>query len=1265
MSENLRPSLGSLLPAIVLAKDSTALGAPLRAFLEALELELDALHAATRALEDDHFVERASPEALSLLAELLGVRLLGPDPATNRALVAQSVGWRRRRGTLAALEAILSATSGWSAEVDEGFRSLAFTQDHRAPTPERGRLPALWDPIPLADPLSRRPARADRPRDEAAARAAALAADDMSTRAASDASLRRLGRADAGRYASSPRTLDLRGWARPEAVLIRVAKLFPVELEGVAPGRVFVRDDGRRVVTLDPLGRGGPMLWRAPLERADSIPALTSRHEPAPTPLEPRRATTLLTPTALAADPDAVEASGDVQIALAGIPLIGPALIVPPREPLPVQPAGASPDLRLADAGRFYRGQRWTLTLVADRFDEPQTLLQRTHAGADDGGLGPLVVSPIAHLPLPGATALLRVQRAGGDGARRGADGSWTPEAASPALGAVRSPAARVQLGAATWLVRAESDSAGPTATQLRITRRSVGAPGAWLPLTASGAPLPPDRAGLALVANGADERAYLIGDDGSGELGVWRATLSADDAAVFMERLDDPAQRRPRARSAPAACLLADRLFLFGGFAGGVALGDLWSFDIAGDPPVAFRFVHVRSALGQATLRAASPARAEASLLPAFGGLVLVGGQAVRGQLEASAWFCEPGAVRPTWRPLAPLPLGELAADSGAAVERLPGCALARAVEGGGVDALVWADRTRPRLVTLAERGARWLLGPPEAGAPPPPPASGEGVFSSDGSLLVIGPPPLPPSELIVTLGARSELIYLPALDLAENEVASFALSSDGSARRLRPDGELPEFARGPYEPLEERPGQGRRLGVPGRLGRHPFVLRQRILGAPGDPAWLPDRDDVVGLDPRSARVILPAATPPGDISVSYVVGRGGPIGAGCAPPALRLPAYLEETEPSAPTPPSIASVPGQPPLAEVSAWVSPTRAGATLERRGQERPIVATLSEALDQSRDVEHPVLAFLGSARVEPAQLESRFGRGLSIVAADAGSTPMIAAPEDADLPSLALYSPAALGSDADGLEGDPATAVWLSGLWIAGRTDLNLARGRVDVRFCTLGAPGSVAMRAAGAGHQGVLGRRSLHPIELELRLYGCQLGAIELPPWVRLIAAGCTFDAGQSDAPAIDAAGARLRLRHCTVRGRTFAGELRASSCVFAGDVRADRPDLGWLRYSLLRSGPEQPRRHHCLEHTPSFASLRPLDPTYLVLADNNGAVALGAGEAGRVPGAYADRSQRERELSARTEQNLPIGLRPIRLDRSPTDLARMGRRAP
>ncbi|HTV20383.1 MAG TPA: hypothetical protein VMG12_16985, partial [Polyangiaceae bacterium] len=1196
------------------------------------------------------------------------------DPATNRALVAQSVGWRRRRGTLATLEAVLSATSGWSAEVDEGFRSLAFTQDHRSPTPERGRLPAIWDPIPLADPLSRRPARADHPRDEAVARALELASEDLRTRAASDAVLRRLGRADAGRHATSPRTLDLRGWARPEAVLIRVAKLFPVELEGVVPGRVFQRDDGRRVVTLDPLGRGGPMLWRAPLERADSIPELTARHEPARSPSEQRRATTLLTPTALAADPDAVEASGDVLIALAGIPLIGPPPLLPPREPLPVQPAGASPDLRLADSGRFYRGQRWTFTLLGDRSAGPRPLLEISHASADDGGTGPLEISADARLALPGATALLRVRRSGGDGARRAPGGGWSAEATSPAPGTVRSPAVAVRFDDLTWIVRAES-----VGGELVFTRRSSDAPGAWVTLDASGDPLPPDQPGLALVASGSDESAHLVGDDGSGSLGVWRVTLGAD-ATATIARLDDPAQRRPRARFAPATCLLDGTLFVFGGFVAGLALSDLWSLDTTRDPAVAFRFVHVRSALGQASIRSSAPVRAEASLLSAFGGLVLVGGQALRGQLEASVWFCDPASVRPTWRALASLPLAQASHAAGNSapdpsgrtehsrsnIERLPGCAVAR-VSAAGIEALVWADRTRPRRLTLADRAASWQLDAPEpvASAAPPPPASGEGLFLPDGTLLVIGPPPLPPSEVIVTLGARSELAYLPALDLADGAEASFALFSDGTSRRLRPDGDWPEFERGPYEPLEERPGQGRRLGVPGRLGRHTFVLRQRVLGAPGDPAWLPDRDDVVGLDTRSARVILPAGTPLGDISVSYVVGRGGPIGAGAVPPGQSVPAHLEEPDRPAPTPPSVPTVPGQPPLAEVSAWVSPARAGETLEQRGRTRPIVASLGEALDQSRDVEHPVLALLGSARVEPVHLETRFGRGLSIVAADAGSTPIISAPDDADLPSLALYSPAVLGNDADGLEDDPATAVWLAGLWVAGRTDCNIARGRVDARFCTLGTPGSVALRVAGAGHQGLLGRRSLHPIELELRLYGCQLGAIELPPWVRLIAAGCTFDAGADDVPAIDAAGARVQLRHCTVRGQTLAGELRASSGVFAGAVRVDRPDLGWLRYSLLRPAPEQPRRHHCLEHTPSFGSVRALDPTYLVLADNNGALALAAGEAGRIPGAYADRSARERELAARTEQNLPIGLLPIHLDRTPYDLARMGRRAP
>src|SRR5262245_20483835 len=106
--------LFELLPALYRTKDLT-LGdpprpEPLAAFLHVLAHDLARLEAAIRAHDDDHFVERASPDAIGLLAELLGIELLGADVRINRALLSRGVGWRRRKGTLATLAEMLSAT---------------------------------------------------------------------------------------------------------------------------------------------------------------------------------------------------------------------------------------------------------------------------------------------------------------------------------------------------------------------------------------------------------------------------------------------------------------------------------------------------------------------------------------------------------------------------------------------------------------------------------------------------------------------------------------------------------------------------------------------------------------------------------------------------------------------------------------------------------------------------------------------------------------------------------------------------------------------------------------------------------------------------------------------------------------------------------------------------------------------------------------------------------------------------------------------------
>ena len=225
--------LARLIPGLYRSRDELLPGRPLDRLLRILADELDEFAAAVAALRDDHFVERASADALPHLAELYGARLLGSDPRVNRSVVARSVTWRRHRGTLAMLEEALRLTTGWSAEVDEAFRSLLQTQDVSNVAPWRGRTTILWDPISVADPLSRNAPAVERPRPGAAdfLRLAVRAPGETL-----DEALRRLGRADAGRHAASPRTLDIDGWARPDAVVVRTARLTAVELVRVQRG---------------------------------------------------------------------------------------------------------------------------------------------------------------------------------------------------------------------------------------------------------------------------------------------------------------------------------------------------------------------------------------------------------------------------------------------------------------------------------------------------------------------------------------------------------------------------------------------------------------------------------------------------------------------------------------------------------------------------------------------------------------------------------------------------------------------------------------------------------------------------------------------------------------------------------------------------------------------------------------------------------------------------------------------------------------------
>ena len=79
------------------------------------------------------FIETCPEWVVPYIADLIGVADLPPDlhdagaPVSRRALVANTVGYRQRKGTVAVLEDVARAASGWPARAVEYYRHLAVT----------------------------------------------------------------------------------------------------------------------------------------------------------------------------------------------------------------------------------------------------------------------------------------------------------------------------------------------------------------------------------------------------------------------------------------------------------------------------------------------------------------------------------------------------------------------------------------------------------------------------------------------------------------------------------------------------------------------------------------------------------------------------------------------------------------------------------------------------------------------------------------------------------------------------------------------------------------------------------------------------------------------------------------------------------------------------------------------------------------------------------------------------------------------------------
>ncbi|MCB9647442.1 MAG: hypothetical protein H6730_12705 [Deltaproteobacteria bacterium] len=124
------------LPAVYRVRDSESTTdelRELRRLVEVLAAPLATLRQNVEELHADLFIDSSAEGVLRLLAEMVGTTLIFPDVDGNRLDVRGTVGWRRRKGTVAALQEMAEAVSGQLVVTQEGWKRVQIAQDIRNP----------------------------------------------------------------------------------------------------------------------------------------------------------------------------------------------------------------------------------------------------------------------------------------------------------------------------------------------------------------------------------------------------------------------------------------------------------------------------------------------------------------------------------------------------------------------------------------------------------------------------------------------------------------------------------------------------------------------------------------------------------------------------------------------------------------------------------------------------------------------------------------------------------------------------------------------------------------------------------------------------------------------------------------------------------------------------------------------------------------------------------------------------------------------------
>ena len=137
--------LYELLPAIYRLRDAEQ-GYPLRSLLSVIAREIGIVEEDIARLYANWFIETSDEWVVPYIGDLLGVRglhALEDAGFTRRAFVANTLSYRRRKGTPTMLEQLARDTTQWNARVVEFFELLGTTQYLNHLRPHNVRTPDL------------------------------------------------------------------------------------------------------------------------------------------------------------------------------------------------------------------------------------------------------------------------------------------------------------------------------------------------------------------------------------------------------------------------------------------------------------------------------------------------------------------------------------------------------------------------------------------------------------------------------------------------------------------------------------------------------------------------------------------------------------------------------------------------------------------------------------------------------------------------------------------------------------------------------------------------------------------------------------------------------------------------------------------------------------------------------------------------------------------------------------------------------------------